>query len=110
MTDVKPWPIEWYVCTADSSDVAYSKTQGKIINVGDELWRVPYCIGPIGVDNNHWAGDHIDADDEVIHLAASAPVLLHAVKQALADPGNLTDQTRRLLEEALAIAENTHGS
>lgn len=73
--------IDWYVCVADHKDVAHArakplstdpdyrdlKRKGKHkeprnpnLKVGDEFWRVPLSIGPLGVDHNHWAGYHID--------------------------------------------------
>lgn len=75
-----PWPIDWYVCR-----------EGK-----EELWRVPRSIGPVSVDHDHWAGNHLTLDAADAALVAAAPDLLVALQalEALFYP-YATDSTQR---------------
>lgn len=77
------WEIEWYSCKALAADVAHAHSEGRKIEIGDELWRVPRSIGPITIGQNYWAGWFLEADEKDIHLAARAPDLLEALKDTL---------------------------
>jgi hypothetical protein len=74
------WKIDWYVCRADAADVIAKSAK----RVGEELWRVPKSIGPLGVDHNHWAGDYIDCTPEEATLASAAPKLFAALEHMVA--------------------------
>lgn len=76
-----PWKIDWFSFTADASDVAYERSEGRTkLKVGDPLWRVPRSIGPISIDRNHWAGDHLDVSEADARLIAEAPAMAEALE------------------------------
>jgi hypothetical protein len=77
----EPWKIKWFVCRADSDDVAYAKTEGRKLKIGDELWRVPLSIGPIEINHSHWAGEHLTCEPEEARMAANAPIMLAICKE-----------------------------
>lgn len=77
-----PWSIDWYVCTADANDVAYANEKGKRLSIGDELWRMARSIGPVSVDNNHWAGWHLDVSEEDARLISAAPDMLELLEES----------------------------
>lgn len=80
----EPWEIDWFICRMDRNDVAYAIKEGKSnAKVGDELWRVPRSIGPIGIEHNHWAGWYLTVKPDDAYLIAAAPKLLHAANEAL---------------------------
>ena len=62
------WVVNWFICRADADDVK-AKTAKKI---GEELWRVPWSIGPISCDENYWAGSHISCEQNDIDFILSA--------------------------------------
>ncbi|MEI6644083.1 MAG: hypothetical protein WCL10_18840 [Novosphingobium sp.] len=69
------WTVDWSVCTADDSDVAYAKKEGRKIEVGDALWRVAQGVGPLYPDHNHWTGAHLggnEADAELVVALVNA--------------------------------------
>lgn len=103
-----PWEIRWYECTADSNDVAYAKKEGEQLKVGDVLWRVPYCIGPVAIDHNHWAGDHLDVGEEDAHLVATAPLLYEALER-LAKEANGPVITENTYDYALYVLAKARG-
>lgn len=75
-----PWKTDWFSCTADASDVAYAHSKGRTkLKVGDPLWRVPRSIGPISIDSNHWAGDHLNVSEADACLIAEAPAMAEAL-------------------------------
>lgn len=78
----EPWEIQWFRCTADSDDVKFAKSEGRTIKVGDELWRVPHAIGPIGTDHSHWVGEHLTGEPEDWQLVSAAPVMQDALVRA----------------------------
>lgn len=78
-----PWPIDWYECRADSSDVDFAKTEGRAIKVGDVLWRVPLSIGPITIDHNHWAGYHLDINEHTASLVSETPAMADILRDAV---------------------------
>jgi hypothetical protein len=84
----KAWEIYWFCCKADASDVEYEKTRNlakgetrKDLKIGDTLWRVPFSIGPIGIDENHWSGYHLTCSEEEAELVASIPVMVERLAQ-----------------------------
>ena len=83
----EPWTIEWYICTADQSDVEYDKKQKKPrgLKVGDELWRKPVSIGPISADHDHWSGWSLSINEEEAYLVSAAPEMLEALKMIVVD-------------------------
>ena len=71
------WPIEWFVCKADTDDVRFAKTEErKTIRVGSEMWRVPYSIGPISIDHNHWARHHLALTNRQAIIISNLPIYL----------------------------------
>ena len=87
-----PWEIHWFECKADHRDVEYAKSKGENIAVGDVLWSVPYEVGPIGVDSNHWAGEYLGVGDvdarriaRVPELEAALIEVVEVLRGALAD-------------------------
>lgn len=93
-----PWEIDWYICEDDD---------------GKELWRVPTKIGPIGVDHNHWAGNHISCEpEEAQHIVKCVNLhdeMVEALEQALGyfvEAGKYGDSyTAELIEKALKRAK-----
>lgn len=75
------WEISWYTCRANAKDVAWAKSQGRTIKIGEALWKVPKSIGPLGIDHNHWAGDILDCSEEVALIAAEAPEMLKLLRK-----------------------------
>lgn len=75
--------VEWFICRADAGDVKFWTTEAKKservpdMKVGDELWRVALSIGPVSVDHNHWAGDHLTGTpaqmERIAHLISNDP-------------------------------------
>ncbi len=64
-----PWKIDWFSFTADASDVAYERSEGRTkLKVGDPLWRVPRSIGPINIDS-------LDVSEADARLIAEAPAM-----------------------------------
>lgn len=86
------WEIEWYVCRADSIDVEAMAAE----HVGQEFWRVPISIGPLFVDSNHWAGDHIRCSKEEAYLVAASPKMLGALN-AVSTEARVTSNGDRLI-------------
>jgi len=77
-----PWEIDWYICTANQFDVDYAlKATKTVIQVGDELWRVPRSIGPVTIDHDHWAGWHLRVEPSVAEAIALLPTLAQLVKE-----------------------------
>lgn len=73
------WEITWYECRADAEDVA----AGTAKKVGDLLWRVPKQIGPLSVDKNHWAGEHLDVSEADARLISASALLLQSLQEIL---------------------------
>ena len=89
-----PWPIDWYVCR-----------EGK-----KELWRVPRSIGPVFVDHNYWAGNHLYVDSADAHLIAAAPLLYEALKDiAGTDPVDAALDPQRAVRIARAAIKAVEG-
>jgi hypothetical protein len=69
------WTVDWSICTANTSDVAYAQKEGQEIKVGDTLWRVAQGVGPLYPEHNHWTGPHLsgnEADAELIVALVNA--------------------------------------
>lgn len=65
-----PYEIDWYVCRADHDDAKADKK----LKIGDELWRVPHSLGPVGIGHDHWSGWHLDVDQPTAeHIARLDP-------------------------------------
>ena len=82
-----PWEVEWYRCRANQEDVDYEKNRelkpGEVrrdLRLGDEMWRDPLVIGPIGTDHNHWSGTYLTCSKEDIEFITTlrdiAPALI----------------------------------
>lgn len=104
--EVKPWDIDWFVCTADADDVKYAKENNKELKIGDELWRTANGFGPFFPDHNHWAGSYLSGEKDEILVAAAAPVMLDALKKVVDTKNGLTsDQLLDVVEKAIKCAE-----
>ena len=69
-----PWKIDWFSFTADASDLAYERSEGRTkLKVGDPLWRVPRSIGPINIDS-------LDVSEADARLIAEAPAMAEALE------------------------------
>jgi len=106
------WPIDWRECLANADDVAFAKTEGRKIKVGDALWRTSDGFGPISTDHNHWTGWHLTGEESDIFLAASAPELrsallglLEVAELAMPDTFFQTDSRVKAARAALALSE-----
>lgn len=100
------WPIEWFRCRADIDNVRFAKTEGRNIQVGSELWRVPLSLGPISIDHNHWSGSHLTLTSEQAMIISNLPIYLanmRLLKLALnkfmhgAHPGMSPEEMHRLI-------------
>lgn len=83
------WVPDWFICKADSADVAFQKEQARknrqsrpSIKIGDELWRVAHAIGPIGINHSHWAGWHLELNKEQVEFVAAACAAYEAAGNA----------------------------
>jgi hypothetical protein len=85
VSKVQGHEIDWYVCTADESDVeaAAKMTPPKTIAIGDEFWRVPVSIGPVYADSNHLSGCHLSGDHRTWAQMTAAPRLEAAIRGLL---------------------------
>ena len=79
----QPWPIHWYACPASLEDVAFAKSEGRKIAVGDVLWRVPLSVGPISIGHNHWAGYHLDINEHTASLVSETPAMADILRDAV---------------------------
>lgn len=89
-----PWDIDWYICR-----------EGK-----KELWRVPRSIGPVSIDHNHWAGNHLNVSSADARLITAAPELLAALKMAVLQNEHdmlMTGEELRQCAAAIKKAEGT---
>jgi hypothetical protein len=94
--------------------VAYARSKGRTkLKVGDPLWRVPRSIGPISIDRNHWAGDHLDVSEADARLIAETPAMAEAIERfipalwLLATSGNADAVAMHV--EACAILARING-
>ena len=84
-----PWAVSWFTCRADADDVKYEANRKlrkgeirKTLEVGDALWRVPTAVGPVAIEHDHWAGQHLAISEEDARLIAAAPELVEALRDA----------------------------
>ena len=79
--NTKPWEIDWRIIRADKKDVAFAKTQGEKIGVGDEMGRFAQSIGPLRIDHNHWGGWFIDGSRKQIEMASRCEQMFELLKR-----------------------------
>lgn len=108
MNKPEPWEIGWFECLANRDDVEFDKKQPKGkqrgVGIGDPLWRVPLVVGPVGVDHNHWAGNHLTCEEADAYKIAAAPVMLWTLKEALLRC-SMSNSMRVEIEDAIKLAE-----
>lgn len=93
------WVIDWFRCTADKADVDFAKKDGQALKIGDILWSVPRSIGPISIDHNHWAGDHLDITEPDARRIARLPALEAAYIEAVGKIERLEKQMKTMRGE-----------
>lgn len=82
---VKRWEVDWYICRADTGDVALEKKTAreekripKYTKAGDEMWRVARSIGPISTEHSHWGGIVLELNKDQVDWVTRACVSYEA--------------------------------